>query len=61
MPGGAPYYPMSQGKIERYHRSVKNIVKLQNYYFPWEPEQEQEVGLLYQSWMPPSSEQRKPG
>jgi putative transposase len=31
---------MTQGKIERYHRSIKNIVKLQNYYFPWELEQE---------------------
>lgn len=35
---GAPYHPMTQGKIERYHRSMKNIVKLQNYYFPWELE-----------------------
>jgi len=31
---GAPYHPMTQGKIERYHRSIKNIVKLNNYYFP---------------------------
>lgn len=31
---GAPYHPMTQGKIERFHRSMKNIVKLQNYYFP---------------------------
>ena len=31
---------MTQGKIERYHRLMKNIVKLQNYYFPWELEQE---------------------
>ena len=37
---GAPYHPMTQGKIERYHRSMKNIVKLQNYYFPWELETE---------------------
>jgi putative transposase len=27
-------------KIERYHRSMKNIVKLQNYYSPWELERE---------------------
>ena len=37
---GAPYHPMTQGKIERYHRSMKDIVKLHNYYFPWELEQE---------------------
>ncbi len=35
---GAPYHPMTQGKIERYHRSMKNVIKLENYYFPWELE-----------------------
>ena len=35
---GAPYHPMTQGKIERYHRSMKNVVKLENYYYPWELE-----------------------
>ena len=29
---------MTQGKIERYHRSMKNIVKLERYYSPWELE-----------------------
>jgi transposase InsO family protein len=37
---GAPYHPMTQGKIERYHRSMKNEVTLQKYYMPWELEQE---------------------
>jgi len=37
---GAPYHPMTQGKIERFHRSMKNVVKLQHYYMPWELEQE---------------------
>ena len=33
---GAPYHPMTQGKIERYHRSMKNVVKLEKYFSPWE-------------------------
>ena len=32
---GAPYHPMTQGKIERYHRSMKNVVKLEPHYGPW--------------------------
>ena len=35
---GAPYHPMTQGKIERYHRSMKNVVQLQNFYSPTELE-----------------------
>ncbi len=31
---GAPYHPQTQGKIERYHRSMKNVIKLDNYYLP---------------------------
>lgn len=34
----APYHPMTQGKIERYHRSLKNVVKLEHDYTPWEVE-----------------------
>ncbi len=37
---GAPYHPMTQGKIERYHRSMKNLIQLQNYAFPWDLERE---------------------
>ena len=35
---GRPYHPQTQGKIERYHRTMKNGVKLQHYYFPGELE-----------------------
>jgi transposase InsO family protein len=31
---GRPYHPMTQGKIERYHRSIKNRILLENYYLP---------------------------
>jgi putative transposase len=31
---GKPYHPMTQGKIERYHRSLKNRILLENYYLP---------------------------
>jgi len=33
---GAPMHPQTQGKIERYHRTMKNVVKLDNYYSPEE-------------------------
>jgi transposase InsO family protein len=32
------YHPMTQGKIERYHRSMKNLILLDNYYSPTELE-----------------------
>ena len=33
---GAPNHPQTQGKIERYHRSMKNVIKLEHYYSPEE-------------------------
>jgi transposase InsO family protein len=31
---GAPYHPQTQGKIERWHQTLKNRILLENYYFP---------------------------
>ena len=31
---GRPIHPQTQGKIERYHRTMKNVVKLNNFYHP---------------------------
>ena len=31
---GAPYHPQTQGKIERWHQTLKNRILLDNYYLP---------------------------
>jgi len=36
---GRPYHPQTQGKIERWHRSLKNQISLENYYLPGELEE----------------------
>ena len=33
-----PVSPDDPGQDQRYHRSMKNVVKLEHYYFPWELE-----------------------
>ena len=35
---GKPLHPQTQGKIERYHRSMKNVIKLNHYFCPSELE-----------------------
>jgi putative transposase len=37
---GAPYHPMTQGKIERWHQTLKNRILLENYYLPGDLEAE---------------------
>ena len=44
---GKPYHPQTQGKIERYHRTMKNVVKLQNYYLPGALERELETFVAW--------------
>jgi len=31
---GAPYHPMTHGKIEHWHQTLKNRILLENYYLP---------------------------
>ncbi len=40
---GAPYHPQTQGKIERWHQTLKNRILLENYYLPGDLEAQVEV------------------
>jgi putative transposase len=44
---GRPYHPMTQCKIERYHRSMKNRILLESYYLPGQLEQSIEGFVEY--------------
>jgi putative transposase len=44
---GAPYHPMTQGKIERWHQTLKNRILLENYYLPGALEIEIEAFVQY--------------
>ncbi|WP_170486480.1 MULTISPECIES: IS3 family transposase [unclassified Ruegeria] len=37
---GAPYHPQTQGKIERWHQTLKNRILLENYYLPGDLQQQ---------------------
>ena len=37
---GAPYHPQTQGKIERWHQTLKNRILLENYFLPGELERQ---------------------
>ena len=37
---GAPFHPQTQGKIERWHQTMKNRILLDNYYLPGDLEQQ---------------------
>ncbi len=47
---GRPLHPQTQGKIERYHRSMKNIVKLDNFYSPGQLEQKLQEFVHYYNY-----------
>jgi Integrase core domain. len=44
---GKLYHPMTQGKIERYHRSIKNLILLDHYYSPSELEEQIRIFVDY--------------
>jgi len=44
---GRPLHPQTQGKIERYHRSMKNFVKLDNYFSPGQLEEKMKEFVQY--------------
>jgi putative transposase len=52
---GAPYHPMTQGKIERWHQTLKNRILLENYYLPGDLEAQIEAfcGRLQPPPLPP--------
>jgi len=44
---GRPYHPQTQGKIERWHRSMKNQILLNHYYMPSELEEHLQKFVSY--------------
>ena len=47
---GRPLHPQTQGKIERYHRSMKNVVKLDNYFSPGQLEEKLKEFVHYYNY-----------
>jgi hypothetical protein len=43
---GAPYHPQTQGKLERWHQTLKNRILLENYYLPGDLEREIKAFIL---------------
>ena len=45
---GAPYHPQTQGKIERWHQTLKNRILLENYFLPGDLEAQ--IGLFIEHY-----------
>ena len=45
---GAPYHPQTQGKIERWHQTLKNRILLDNYYLPGD--RERQIGAFVEHY-----------
>jgi transposase InsO family protein len=44
---GAPYHPQTQGKIERWHQTLKNRILLEHYFLPGDLEKQIEAFVEY--------------
>jgi putative transposase len=44
---GAPYHPQTQGKIKRWHQTLKNRILLENYFFSGDLEAQIEAFVDY--------------
>jgi transposase InsO family protein len=44
---GAPHHPQTQGKIERWHQTLKNRILLENYYLPGDLEAQIEAFVAH--------------
>lgn len=44
---GAPYHPQTQGKIERWHQTLKNRILLENYFIPSDLEYQIEAFIYH--------------
>ena len=47
---GAPYHPQTQGKIERWHQTLKNRILLENYYLPGDLENQIEAFVQHYNY-----------
>ena len=57
---GAPYHPQTQGKIERWHQTLKNRILLENYYLPGDPEAQIDEFVGHYNHRPITREPEKP-
>lgn len=55
---GAPFHPQTQGKIERWHQTMKNRVLLENYYLLGDLERQRGLLSSIKTALPRDPEQR---
>ena len=56
---GAPYHPQTQGKIERWHQTLKNRILLEHYYLPGDLERQVAAFVAHYNPCPLSREPRQ--